>query len=60
MLLVNPPPAMAFATHESVDGGNVRIAVRRHTVCHNVDWLASDRRYPHEPRFSRSRDGWPD
>jgi predicted transposase YbfD/YdcC len=51
MLFDNPPSGMVFATHETVDGGNGRIAVRRHTVCHKVDWLASDRRYPGELAF---------
>lgn len=51
MLFDNPPPGMAFETHQTVDGGNGRIAIRRHTVCHQVDWMTSDRRYPGEPRF---------
>ena len=28
-----------------------RIATRRHTVCHKVDWMTSDRQYPGEPVF---------
>jgi hypothetical protein len=28
-----------------------RIEKRRHVVCHEIDWLFSDRRYSDEPRF---------
>ena len=28
-----------------------RIKTRRHTVCHRVDWMTSDRHYPGEPAF---------
>jgi hypothetical protein len=28
-----------------------RIETRRHTVCHKVDWMTSDRHYPGEPVF---------
>ena len=35
-------------TFETADGGHGRIEVRRHAVCHDVDWLYSDRRYPGE------------
>ena len=38
-------------SHQTVDGEHGRIEVRRHTVCHAVDWLFSDRRYPDEPAF---------
>jgi predicted transposase YbfD/YdcC len=38
-------------THTTVDGDHGRIEERRHVVCHNVDWLFSDRRYSDEPRF---------
>ena len=41
---------MVFENHENVDGGNGRIAFRRHTVCTDVDWMSGDRRYPGEPR----------
>lgn len=46
-----PPPEMPVQTHQSTDGEHGRIEVRRHTVCHAVDWLFSDRRYPGEPGF---------
>ena len=51
LLFDNPPPNTAFETHETVDGGNGRIAARRHRVCRDVDWLTSDRRYPGEAKF---------
>jgi predicted transposase YbfD/YdcC len=38
---------------ETVDNDHGRLENRRHTVCHTVDWLFSDRRYPGEPRFPR-------
>ena len=36
---------------QTTDGEHGRIEVRRHLVCHEVDWLFSDRRYPGEPAF---------
>ena len=51
MLFDRPPPGLIFESHESVDGGNGRITVRRHTTCTDVDWMTGDRRYPGEPRF---------
>jgi predicted transposase YbfD/YdcC len=39
------------ATHITTDGDHGRIERRRHVVCHDVDWLFSDRRYADEPRF---------
>jgi len=52
-LLFNDPPAdMRFDTCEDADkNGGGRIEVRRHSICHKVDWLRSDRRYPGEPVF---------
>ncbi|GGK34886.1 ISAs1 family transposase [Salinarimonas ramus] len=47
----NPPPEIAFDTHVTVDGDLGRIEERRHSVCHDVAWLVSDRRYPDEPSF---------
>lgn len=38
-------------SHETTDGDHGRIEVRRHRVSHDVAWLASDRRFPGEPRF---------
>lgn len=43
---------MHFDTHEEADKtGGGRIECRRHAICHTVDWLRSDRRYPGEPVF---------
>ena len=47
----NPPQAAAVQRSETVDGAHDRIETRQHTVCHDVDWLFSDRRYPGEPVF---------
>lgn len=44
-------PATAFDTHETTDGDHGRIEVRRHRSSHAVAWLATDRRFPGEPRF---------
>lgn len=43
--------AAACERHDSVDGDHGRIETRRHTVCHEIGWLTSDRRYPGEWRF---------
>ena len=51
LLFEQPPPGLTFETNETVDGCNGRIAMRRHTVCHEIGWMTSDRRYPGEPRF---------
>ena len=37
--------------HETTDADHGRIEVRRHVVCHDIDWLFSDRRYAGEPAF---------
>ncbi len=37
--------------HITTDADHGRIEERRHLVSYNVDWLLSDRRYPHETRF---------
>ena len=47
----NPPADMLEPTHATTDADHGRIELRRHTVCHRVDWLFSDRRYADEPRF---------
>ncbi len=45
-------PAQAMiSTHTTTDGDHGRIEERRHTVCHDVGWLFSDRRYADEPTF---------
>ena len=45
------PAATDLDIVETTDGEHGRIEIRRHTVCHQVDWLFSDRRYPDEPNF---------
>jgi predicted transposase YbfD/YdcC len=37
--------------HQTTDGDHGRIEVRRHAVCHDIDWLTSHRRFPGEWRF---------
>lgn len=48
-----PPQNMLQTPVETIDNDHGRLEGRRHTVCHTVDWLFSDRRYPGEPRFPR-------
>ena len=45
------PQVGSLDSFETTDGGHGRVEVRRHAVCHHVDWLFSDRRYADEPRF---------
>jgi predicted transposase YbfD/YdcC len=45
------PPAGSVASLATTDGEHGRIEVRRHHVCHDIDWLFSDRRYPDEVAF---------
>ena len=45
------PKAEIAATHSTTDGDHGRIEQRRHVVCHQIDWLFSDRRYSDAPRF---------
>jgi predicted transposase YbfD/YdcC len=47
----DPPADMLQVEHTTTDGDHGRIEQRRHLVCHQVDWLFSDRRYADEPRF---------
>lgn len=46
-----PPKDMLEPIHQTTDADHGRIEVRRHSVCHQVDWLFSDRRYTDEPHF---------
>jgi predicted transposase YbfD/YdcC len=52
-LFFDSEPAERFDTHATTDGDRGRIEIRRHAVCHDVSWLASQggRRFPGEPRF---------
>jgi hypothetical protein len=45
------PPAGSVESFETIDGEHGRTEGRRHRVCHDIDWLFSDRRYPHEVAF---------
>ena len=47
----DPKAPMSEPPFETTDADHGRIEVRRHFVCHEVDWLFSDRRYKDEPRF---------
>lgn len=47
----DPPENLTAPVLETLDNDHGRLERRRHTVCHTVDWLFSDRRYPGEPRF---------
>lgn len=38
---------------ETLDAGHGRLEQRHHRVCHQLDWLKSDRRYPDEREFPR-------
>lgn len=47
----DPPQEMLEPEHCTTDGDHGRVEERRHVVCHDVDWLFSDRRYADELRF---------
>lgn len=42
-------PPQDLDEHIDTDADHGRIEVRTHRVCHDVEWIFSDRRYPHEP-----------
>jgi predicted transposase YbfD/YdcC len=44
-------PKDAVATLQTTDGDHGRLEIRKHTVCHDVSWLFSDRRYAGEVAF---------
>ncbi len=50
-LFADPPPGMIATPFETTDADHGRLEQRRHSVCHDVSWLWSDRRYAGEPRF---------
>ena len=45
------PQAGPLDTLETTDADHGRVEIRRHAVCHDIDWLFSDRRYADEPSF---------
>jgi predicted transposase YbfD/YdcC len=47
----DPPTDMTLSAHTTTDADHGRIEERRHSVCHNTQWLFSDRPYPDEPHF---------
>ncbi len=48
-LKANRPAMLAEGAALFADPRAVAFETRRHLVCHDVRWLFSDRRYPHEP-----------
>jgi predicted transposase YbfD/YdcC len=44
-------PALNIQRSTTVDGDHGRIETRRHAICHDIDWMLSDRRYPGELKF---------
>ena len=46
----DPAPG-EVAVHVEIDKGHGRLETRRYALSHNVGWLSSERRYPHETRF---------
>ncbi|MEL6060489.1 ISAs1 family transposase [Methylobacterium sp. DCY52] len=45
------PGELIADTHETFDNDHGRLERRRVSVCHDVAWLTSDRRYPDEPHM---------
>jgi predicted transposase YbfD/YdcC len=45
------PEANDVTTEMTVDNDHGRLEIRRHSVCHDIDWLFSDRRYTGEIKF---------
>ena len=45
------PEADSCERCDSFESDHGRIETRRHAVCHQIDWLKSDRRFPGEWRF---------
>ena len=48
---LDDPAATIHSRFETTDGDHGRVEVCRHRVSHDVDWLATARRFPGEPRF---------
>jgi len=47
----DPPPTLVMQRSETVDANHGRIETRRHTICHDVSWMFSNRHYPGEFAF---------
>lgn len=50
-VFADPPPELVLERYETIDGDHGRVETRRHTICHSIEWLFSDRRYPGEFQF---------
>jgi hypothetical protein len=50
-VFAEPPAGLALQSLTTIDGDHGRIETRRHTICHDVEWMFSDRRFPGEFRF---------
>jgi predicted transposase YbfD/YdcC len=50
-VFTDPPPTLTMQRSETVDANHGRIETRRHTICHDVSWMFSDRHYPGEFAF---------
>jgi len=50
-LFFDDPDEAVLDRFEATEGDHGRIETRRHTVCHDIEWLLSDRRYSGEQRF---------
>ncbi|WP_428484992.1 ISAs1 family transposase [Rhodopila sp.] len=50
-VFADPPPTLTLQSFETVDGDHGRIETRRHTICHDIDWLFAERRHPGEFAF---------
>lgn len=48
--LADADPA-TLERHQTTDNDHGRLECRRHAVCHDIEWLTSDRRFPGEWRF---------
>ena len=47
----DPANQAAWETFDTTDADHGRLEQRHHRVCHQIDWLKSDRRYPDERQF---------
>jgi predicted transposase YbfD/YdcC len=50
-LFFDAPEQAGLGAFETTDADHGRLEIRRHRVCHDVDWIQSTRRAPGEPRF---------
>ena len=47
----DPANASDRQVFDTIDADHGRLEQRRHSVCHKIEWLLSDRRFPDERRF---------